>query len=86
MATMQTSQVSLTGTNAIDSLLSGERWKDQNISYSFPVAGSTFLLDYSSAQEPWTNFSALTDNMRAGVRQALSLWSNVANIGFSEVA
>lgn len=85
MAIMQISQVSSTGNNAIDSLLWGVRWQDQTISYSFPTAGSTFVPDYSTAAEPWSRFSTLTTSMRQGARQALSIWSAVANVTFSEV-
>lgn len=85
MATMETTAVSSTGTNAVDSLLSGVRWSGQSVTYSFPVARSTFVSDYSTEKEPQKNFQTLTSNQRSGVRQALSLWANVANISFTEV-
>ena len=85
MATMGTTQVSLSGNNAIDSLLSGVRWQSGTISYSFPVVGSTFLTNYSSDQEPWTGFEPTTAAQRAGIRQALATWAAVANISLNEV-
>ena len=85
MATMQITQVSSSGTNAIDSLLSGVRWSGNSVTYSFPVAGSSFLTDYSSSQEPWHGFKPLTTSMMSGARQALLQWAAVANITFTEV-
>ena len=86
MATMEIAQVSATGNNAIDSLLTGVKWSERDVSYSFPTADSTFITDYSKVMEPQHNFAALTANMQGGVRQAFSLWESVANISFTEVA
>lgn len=86
MAIQQISTVSSTGSNSIDSLLSGLRWQGQSVSYSFAESGSTFLTNYSTSQEPWTGFEPTTEAQRAGIRQALSLWSQVANISFTEVS
>ena len=70
MAIQQISTVSSTGSNSIDSLLSGFRWQGQSVSYSFAENGSTFLTDYSSSQEPWTGFEPTTEAQRAGIRQS----------------
>ena len=86
MATMEVTTVTATGNNAIDSLLTGVKWTGQTISYSFPTASSSFVANYSEAMEPQHNFAALTSQMQAGVRQAFSLWSAVANLSFTEVS
>ena len=86
MATKEIAQVELSGVNAIDSLLSGVRWQNGTISYSFPVASSTFVSDYSSDREPWRGFATTTSAQRAGIRQALAAWAAVANVSFNEVS
>ncbi len=86
MAIASVSLVSASGNLSIDSLLCGNKWSLASLTYSFPVAGSTFLVDYSSTQEPWHGFGAATSSQQAGLRQALTLWASVANLSFSEVA
>ena len=86
MARLTVSAVSPSGDAAIDSLLYGTCWGSDSISYSFPVAGSSFPVNYSQAQEPSTDFETLTAAQRSGVRQALAAWAAVADISFEEVA
>jgi serralysin len=86
MAIQQTASVSSTGDNSIDSLLSGLRWQGSSVSYSFSESGSTFLINYSDEQEPWTGYEPTTSAQRQGIRQALLLWSQVANITITEVS
>ena len=86
MSTLAVISVPSSGDNAIDSLLWGTSWESSTISYSFPELGSLFLTEYSSAQEPYTGFEALTVAQRLGVRQALAEWASVANVTFVEVA
>ena len=85
MATASTSLVSASGNLSIDSLLDGNKWSTASLTYSFPVAGSTFLVNYSSSQDPWTGFSMATSSQQAGLRQVLAIWAAVANLSFSEV-
>lgn len=85
MATMEIAAVSTTGNNSLDSLLSGVRWNESAVSFSFPDADSTFVGNYSSAQEPDNSFAELTSAQRQGVVEALSMWSSVANLSFTEI-
>lgn len=87
------SQTSVSGNNKTDALLSTYQWGTANgnaisLTYSFPTTGSTWNTFYSSDQEPFSpNFVRyLNSTQRQDVRDALSLWSNVANISFTEVA
>ncbi|MEA3465757.1 MAG: M10 family metallopeptidase [Thermodesulfobacteriota bacterium] len=91
---MQTSSVSSTGINCIDSLLTGDKWGDAagiaaTLSYSFPYADSTSALwerDYSDDNEPW-NFSigGLNTTQQQAAVLAVQQWASVANIDFNEV-
>ena len=81
------SAVSNTGTNAIDSLLSGVRWgagdgSTVNMTFSFGTSSSVYLSGYS---EPSNGFAELADSQKTAVRSALQYWSDVANITFTEV-
>ncbi|MBI5790410.1 MAG: M10 family metallopeptidase C-terminal domain-containing protein, partial [Rhodocyclales bacterium] len=55
------------------------------LSYSFPGAFATWASDYSSLNEKAV-FSPLNSMQMVAVRSALSAWSSVANISFTEVA
>ncbi len=72
----------------IDNLLGGSKWggavgSGVVIEYSFAEPGSVFDNGYGS-NEPNT-LSALTATQQAGVRSALALWSELANLTFVEV-
>jgi serralysin len=55
------------------------------VTYSFPTADATWVADYANG-EPSSGFAPFTEEQQAAVRQALALWSEVANITFVEVA
>jgi len=77
----------------INSLLSTYQWGDTNgnavtITYSFPEAagsGSTWISDYGDG-EPFSpyGYAPLTETQRNDFREALAMWSDVANITFVE--
>lgn len=85
----------------INSLLEGPVWGSGTstgvitISYSFPFSDQAAYWSTASnggygpeggADAPWdAEFASLNDQQKAAVRDALELWSNVANIAFEEV-
>ncbi len=82
----------LSGNAAINPLLVwGYKWGNNpvgtplSITYSFPAGGATWLNDYYD-QEPFHGFQPFSDAQQDAARTALSLWSKVANITFTEVA
>lgn len=84
MATAAVSDVAASGVLSIDSLLSGRKWSSGALTYSFPVSSSAYAVNYSSEQEPLMDFAAVTALQKAGIQQALYLWSTVANLSFAE--
>ena len=54
------------------------------LTYSFPQAGADWLGDYYD-QEPFNGFEAFRPEQQAAARDALALWSSVANITFTEI-
>ena len=84
MATAAVSDVAASGILSIDSLLSGRKWSNGALTYSFPVSSSAYAVNYSSEQEPLMDFAAVTALQKAGIQQALYLWSTVANLSFAE--
>ncbi|WP_430437029.1 M10 family metallopeptidase C-terminal domain-containing protein [Oceanibaculum nanhaiense] len=85
----------------INSLLEGPVWGSGSstdvitISYSFPFSDQAAYWSTASnggygpeggADAPWdAEFAPLNDQQKAAVRDALELWSNVANLVFEEV-
>jgi len=86
------SQTTLSGNSKIDALLSTYQWGTVNgvaqaLTYSFPTTGSTWVADYGDS-EPFSpnSYSALSPSDRPYFAQALELYSDVANLIFSETA
>lgn len=90
-----TTSVSDSGTNYIDSLLEGVKWggalgTGTALTYSFPWlnganaywASNPF---YSSLNEPSDGF-ALSAGQQSAAKAALTAWSNVANITFTQIS
>lgn len=96
------STVAFSNDYRINSLLEGPVWGSGTstgvitITYSFPFSNQAAywstdpVLGYGpagGADAPWdAEFAELNDQQKAAVRDALELWSNVANIAFVEVA
>lgn len=85
-------QTAVSGDNRIDSLLTTSQWGDTNgesinLTYSFPVSGSSWASDYNLG-EPFSpnTLTYLNSTQQQHARDALAQWSNVANINFTEVA
>jgi len=85
---MNYSFTSLSGSSVIDALLIGQHWgtglgKKISISYSIPQGTAYWVASYY-AGEP-SSWGALNSSESNAFRQALSAWSDVANIDFFEV-
>lgn len=89
-----TSPITLTGQNAIDSLLWLSQWGTGagtgiSLTYSFPSGTPTWdtsLAGYSGVTSEITAWSALGTGAQSAFVSALGAWSNVANVTFTPVA
>lgn len=82
--------------NQIDSLLSGTRWANSTISYSFPASNSPLFWSMLSGSgygsqsgdgEPWNSaVKPLTSADQGYFENALQQWANVANLNFIKVS
>jgi Ca2+-binding RTX toxin-like protein len=75
--------------NAI-SLIYGAKWgggvgTGVTLTYSFPTGTAYHITPYSSSYE-WDSWSPLSSGEKAAVRDVLAVWSNFANLRFTEVA
>jgi serralysin len=84
----------LSGNSKIDPLLVvGFKWGSSGagtsaaITYSFPTYGSLWHSDYQTYlnNEPNVNFQPFDSAQRAAAIQAMTLWTSVANITFTQV-
>ncbi|MGA7972525.1 MAG: matrixin family metalloprotease, partial [Pseudolabrys sp.] len=82
-----TASVSPTGDPYVDSLLTGIKWGDTNLTYSFPSSPSYYVgtLGFSYGSEPATNFKAFTAVQQAAVTSILKMDAAVANVTFTEI-
>ncbi len=83
--------VTLSGTNSIDSLIYGYKWGGVagtavSLTYSFPGVGSTWISGYGNDEELDPSVRQLSLSEQAAATAALTAWSNVANITFTQVA
>jgi serralysin len=83
-----TSSLPSSGDGDIDNLLATGKWGDDIgtgvvVTYSFPSFGAVWKAGYGS-DEP-ASFQPLSATQQAAVRDALELWSDLANITFVEV-
>ena len=89
-----TNPIAFTSINVIDSFLGGSRWSGATVTYSFPGYESFWSTDpfsgYGSStsdEPPWSaRFSPLSTSDKTSFRAALSAWSSVAKIQFTETA
>jgi Matrixin./Peptidase M10 serralysin C terminal. len=86
------SSISASGNITIDSLLSGYKWgasalpgSGVTLTYSFGSAGTSVYRDGYMTPDPGSAW-ALSATAEAAIRQALGVWTAVANITCTEVA
>ena len=72
----------LSKTNAVDTLLSGIKWASKVLTYSFPIEGSKWIENYGGQEG---GFKVLNSEQSAFIPKALALWSNVSGLSFTEV-
>lgn len=81
------SAVNLQGSPITDPLIQGFRWKNAEITYSFPVSDSKWSADfntgYGPGEEPWSiAYTPLSLSNRSNFTNALRQWENVTDITF----
>jgi serralysin len=76
---------SLTGNAYIDGVLGDYKWAVNSFTYSFPTSGSYYGSSYGSGENA-SSFGAFTAAQQAATRDALKMFSSVANLGFTETA
>lgn len=94
-SSLNTTDVSLTNINQIDSLLYGIKWggligSGMNLSYSFPWTTNQTAYwqnSYSLDNEPYATYHyGLSSNQITAASNALQSWANVANLNFVQIA
>jgi serralysin len=76
---------SLTGNAYIDGVLGDYKWAVNSFTYSFPTSSSYYGSGYGDGENV-SSFGAFTTAQQAATRDALKMFSSVANLGFTEVA
>jgi VCBS repeat-containing protein len=77
--------VALSTITSVDALLFGTKWGSNVLSFSFPTVASLWP-DYSNPSEPTQGFVAFSTAEQDAVASALTAWSSLANISFSQSA
>ena len=72
--------VSESGDGDIDALLWGAKWSTGNLFFSFPTSAN----QYSYSGEPGQGFRQLAPELKDAVRQAFGIFSQYANLTFTE--
>ncbi len=88
-----TTRVNLTGIQTIDALLSGRRWENPTLTYSFPEVDSFWSTSATrgygpsnGGEEPWhPGYEPLYSTDRTSFHAALQQWANIANLQFFQL-
>jgi hypothetical protein len=78
------------GLGLIDSIISGVRWKEHFISFSFPDHDAPWsphpYLGYGPGEEPWSpSYTPISLSNQTDFTAALRQWENVADIQFVQI-
>jgi len=91
-SSLNTTTVSLTNSNKIDSLMSGVKWggaigSGMSLSYSFPwTTNQTSYWQSGYPNEPYATYHfGLSTAQQEAVSSALQSWANVANLNFTQI-
>ncbi len=83
-----TTSTTATGNVYVDGIISGTQWATNSFTYSFPTSASfytgAFGLSYGSG-EPLNGFQPFTAIQQAAVTSILGMYSQVANLSFTEI-
>jgi serralysin len=80
------SQTVLTANIVVNSLLDGWHWSSPAISYSFIAPFTSYFTTSYPDNTFWAQISALSAIQQSATARALTQWSNVANIQFTQTA
>jgi len=75
---------SLTGNTYTDGILGSYKWATNSLTYSFPSNGAYYGSSYGAAENT-TNFGVLSATLQATARNAVKVYSSVANLTFTEL-
>jgi len=91
-----TTFTTLTGNNSIDGLLSGDYWTGSTpfhksgtptlLTFSFITTDNSYFARNYSPSNEYLNAFTLTSGQENAVKSALSMWSSVSNLQFTQVA
>ena len=73
---------SLTGNTYTDGILGSYKWATNSLTYSFPSDGAYYGSSYGAAENT-TNFGVLSATLQATARNAVKVYSSVANLTFT---
>jgi serralysin len=79
------SSVSPSGISYIDWLEGGLKWASGNLTYSFPTSASFYGSGYGSGEQN-NNFMAFNAVQQAATTSILNMYSQVANVTFTQIA
>jgi len=80
------SQTVLTSNVVVNSLLDGWHWSSSAISYSFVAPFTSYFTNSYPDNTFWSQIGALSAIQQSATVRALTLWSDVANIQFTQTA
>ena len=85
------SSVPSSGYASIDALADNVKWggalgTGAALTFSFASSSNAYAPGYGSEPATFHSFSEVPSNIAGEVRQALTIWSDVANLSFTEVA
>lgn len=75
-----------TGEVFVDALIAGQQWANSAITYSFIQPGASYYSRAYPDPSFWTSTKALSSIQQNSAKNALSAWSNVANLAFTQTA
>jgi len=79
------SSTRLASNPAVDSLLDGYHWTSSSITYSFVVPGTSTYDNNYPDKTFWTSTQGFNSVQQIAAQNALTAWSNVANLTFTNV-
>lgn len=80
----KTASVAASGDQNLDGILSGIRWDDASLTFSFPASGTYYEPIYAGS-EPSKGFMPLTQSQASAARQIFAMFASVANLNLIEI-
>jgi serralysin len=79
-----TTNTNLTESDVVNALLDGYHWANPALSYSFIVPGDSYYATAYPDTDLWTATYGLNANQQLATQNALTAWSKVANLKFTQ--